>query len=516
MGKFLPSYKKAIIDELINSISSNTSQYYTFASNPIPYVGNTPVVTSDEYSTNFINDWQMIFGKRLSNTNISPMVLNTVWATNTVYSMYDNTNSQYSNSATNYYVVTTPAFVGGDYEIYKCLNNANGNPSTVLPSQKSPPASFTTSDGYIWKYITSISSANYGKFAVDKYVPATVNSTSVAAAYNYSGVDVVMINSGGSGYIAIANGIVQGQTNSTYIQIQSANTSAVNDFYTKNAIYFENLDTTTSQLRTIIKYESILGANYVTVDSPLDLSKITPGSTTYRISPKVIFQTDGDVDPVAYTVINTDNYSIANVVIIEPGYGISWANVTIQSNTSYGAGSNVYAIVPSPGGHGSDPVSELNVVGYGISFSYSNSELTTIPTNITYNKIGLLKNPFASNTTGGKTLTSYSANTFSCLFQANVSPALTFSVGEIVTGVSSGALGTVAFSNSTVVYLTGDKYFNDSELIVSANGTSYTQITINTRGQVYTKDIQPLYIQNITNVTRDPLNTESFKFVIQV
>jgi hypothetical protein len=431
--------------------------------------------------------------------------------------MYDNTNSQYSNSSTNYYVVTTPAVSGGDYEVYKCLNNANGNPSTVIPTQKSPPASFTTSDGYIWKYITSISAANYNKFAVDKYVPVTVNSTSSAAAYNYSGVDVVMINDGGSGYITVANGIVQGASNSTYIQIQSSNTSTVNDFYTKNAIYFDNLDSTTSQLRTIVSYVSILGTNYVTVDSPLDLSKITAGSTRYTISPKVVFQTDGEVDPIAYTVINTNNYSVANVVIIDPGYGVSWANVTIQSNTSYGTGANVYAIVPPPGGHGSNPVSELSVVGYGLSFVYSNSELTTIPTNVSYNKIGLLKNPYASNTSsGGKTLTPYSANTFNCLFKANVSPALTFSVGEVVTGGSSGALGTVAFSNSTVVYLTGDKYFTDSEYIVSANGTSSTQISINTRGQIFTKDIQPLYIQNITNVTRDPLNSELFKFVIQV
>ena len=517
MGEFLPSYKKAIIEELITSIQSNTSQYYTFAANPVPYIGAVPTIANNEYTTNFTNNWQMIFGKKLANTDVVPMIANKQWAANTVYSMYDNTNSQYSTSNASFYVIVPPAVYGGPYDIYKCLNNANGSPSTVIPSQSSPPASFTTSDGYVWKYITSISAATYGKFAVDNYAPVSVNATSAAVAYNYSGVDVVMISNTGSGYIAVANGIVQGKSNSTYIQIQTANTSGVNDFYTRNAIYFENAGSATSQLRTIVRYESVLGANYVTVDSPLDLTKITPGGTTYRISPKVVFQTDGEVDPVAYTVINTDNYSIANVVIIEPGYGVSWANVTIQSNTSYGTGANVYAIAPPPGGHGADPVSELNVVGYGIAFHYANSELSTIPTNLSYNKIGLIKNPYSSNnSTGGKTLTPYSANTFNCLFTANVSPALTFTVGEIVTGASSGALGTVAFSNSTVVYLTGDKNFTDSEYIVSANGTATTQITINSRGQIYTKDIHPLYVQNITNVTRDPRNSESFKFVIQV
>jgi hypothetical protein len=516
MGEFLPSYKKAIIDELITSIASNTSQYYSFASNPVPFIGPVPPITNTEYSTTFTNNWQMIFGKRLTSSDLSPMIINNQWAANTVYAMYDNTNSQYSTTNSSFYVITPPAVYGGAYEVYKCLNNANNLPSTVLPSQKSPPSSFTTSDGYIWKYMTSIPAATYGKFAVDKYAPLSINATSVAVAYNYSGVDVVMINSGGSGYISVANGVVQGKSNSTYIQIQTANTSGVNDFYTKNAIYFENPGSSTSQLRRIVKYESVLGANYVTVDTPLDLTKITAGGTLYTISPAVVFNTDGVVDPKGYTVINTENYSIANVVIIEPGYGVSWANVSIQSNTSYGTGANVYAIVPPPGGHGSNPTSELNVTAYGIAFHYANSELSTIPTNVTYNKIGLLKNPFESNTSGGKTLTPYSATTFNCIFNANVSPALTFSVGEVVTGGTSGALGTVAFSNSTVVYLTGDKNFIDSEYIVSANGTATTQISINSRGQIYTKDLTPLYVQNITNVTRDPLNSESFKFIIQV
>ena len=42
MGKLLPTFRKAIIDEIMDNISSNTSQYYVFASNPVAYTGNTP------------------------------------------------------------------------------------------------------------------------------------------------------------------------------------------------------------------------------------------------------------------------------------------------------------------------------------------------------------------------------------------------------------------------------------------------------------------------------------------
>ena len=64
MGKLLPSYKKAIYDEIIDNITSNTSHYYAFAANPVAYSNTAPEVSDDDYSTTFINDWQLLFGKQ--------------------------------------------------------------------------------------------------------------------------------------------------------------------------------------------------------------------------------------------------------------------------------------------------------------------------------------------------------------------------------------------------------------------------------------------------------------------
>jgi len=42
MGKLLPSYKKALYDEMIDNISTGNSVYYAFAANPVPYPGAVP------------------------------------------------------------------------------------------------------------------------------------------------------------------------------------------------------------------------------------------------------------------------------------------------------------------------------------------------------------------------------------------------------------------------------------------------------------------------------------------
>ena len=511
MGKILPQYKKAIIEEIISAISSNTSQYYAFAANPIAYNGNnTPVLTSDDYSTSFTNDWQMIFGKKLKSTDIAPVVSNEPWKVNTIYNRYDNSVT----NLVNYYTVVPPSTVGGSYNVYKCIDNSNGAPS-IYPPDQVQQQSFTKTDGYTWRYITSISSSLYNKSATNNYLPITTNTTIVSSAFSHSGVEVVMINSGGVGYSCYTNGIIQSVSNSTLLQLQ-INASRDNDFYTRNSIYIYNTGSTTGQLKTIERYVANLTGNWIYLDSPANTDQINASVTKYYISPKVVFETDGDGAPSALSYINPSSNSISSIQIIDSGTGISWANVSIQSNTTYGSGANLYPIVPPPGGHGSNPAAELGVNGFAVSFNFSNTESNTILVTTQYNKIGLIKNPYyISQTTRNKT-TPYSSNTFSSVLQANLDfGSSTFSTGDTVIGANSGARGTVAFANSTVVCLTGDKKFIN-ERIVSNNGLLSANITINTVGDIFTKDITPLYVQNISNVIRSGNQAESFKLIIKV
>lgn len=508
MGTLLPSYKKALIDEIITAIQSNTSQYYAFGANPIAYTGNTPAVTSDIYTSMFYTNWQMLFGKKLTNNDIVPVIKNYTWTTNTVYTRYDSTDQNLYDKK--YYVISPPDIFGGAYNVFVCIDNANGQPSSIKPTQ-TQATSFQTADGYVWRYISSIPASSWDKFNTLDYAPIYSNTTIVAGSSTYSGIEVIPIVSPGSGYDAYHDGIIQSISNTTVLQIQNS-AKAINGFYNNNSIYIYNTLSSTGQLLTISDYVANQTGNWITLATSANVDNIIPSVTNYSISPRVVFKTDGE-PPKAYTVVNPYGNSIGQIVIIDNGSNISRANVYITS--SYGSGANIYAILPPPGGHGFDPVSELNVQGYGVAFNFANSEANTIVTsNVIYNRIGLIKNPYsqANNVKG----TRYYANTFSQLTQANVIPSTLFNIGDKVIGANSGARGYVVFSNTTQIYISGDKYFMSGETITVSNGVTSATININKTANIYTKDLYPLYVQNVSNVNRKDTQTESFKIIIKV
>jgi hypothetical protein len=519
MGKILPSYKKAVIEEVIDNVFSTTSQYFAFAANPVAYDGDPPNIVENDYSMEFTNNWQMLFGKKINSTDIVPVITKNSWIENTVYDRYDNTSTHLIKN-NNYYVVTNPSTDGASYHIYKCIDNANGSLSTVSPGSIGTPtqvSTFQTSDGYKWRYIYTISELNNEKFSSGDYVPVYTNSTISSTASSYSGVEVVMIANSGSGYVAYTNGTVLSVTNSTVVQIENYSSSSDN-FYVKNSIYIYNTIETTSQLRTISDYVSNSSGKFVKVSVPLDTSTILGGISQYSISPAVVFDTDGTVDPKAYSIIDSENNSIQKIVMLDIGSNISWANVKIES--SYGSGANLYAIVPPSGGHGADPIAELDVKGFAVSFNFSNTENETIPPNLLYNKIGLIKNPFTlvSNSITGTVGKGekYSSNTFDQILTANINPSYVFNDGETVRGTNSGAKGIVVFSNTSQVHISGDKYFKNGEFIANSSGIPVGSITINRVGDIYTKDLKPIYIENINNVNRNEIQTELFKLTIEI
>ena len=514
MGKILPSYKLSVIKEITDNITSNSSHYYLYASNPIASQQLVEVANND-LDIYFNTIWYMMFGKKITSKDIYPVIVKNIWSTNTTYSMYDQTsNTLHSNN--NFYVISEPSEIGGVYNIYKCIDNANNAKSIYDPGSIGTPTqitTFQTADNYKWKYITTVSASVWDRFNTGEYVPIYANNLLQASAQTYSGVEVVMISNGGINYEAYTNGVVQSISNSTLIVL--ANTASSDNFkYNNNSIYLYSLSTGTSQLKTISNYIANVSGKWVYLNEPANTDIIVAGETLYKISPSVIFNTDGDNHPVAYSVVNTSTNSIFSIVILDAGNNISRANVSI--NSTYGSGANLYCIVPPPGGHGAEPARELNVEGMCISVNFSNNESNTITTsNTIYNKIGIIKNPYQmyANTDKGSR---YSNTTFNQLLKANVGMVHSFSVGDTVIGKTSGAKGVVALANATVIYLTGDKFFSNNEYIGNSSVSNVTTITINSLGNLFPNDLTPLYVQNINNIYRNDTTTESFKIIIKI
>jgi len=156
---------------------------------------------------------QMLGLKKVQSSNIRGVIRNNTWTINKVYDVYrhdyGSETQPYSNDfiagrtsetklyETDYYVVTS------EFKIYKCLDNNNQANSTIEPTSISS-APFKESDGYVWKYMYSLSASDFEKFKTDDYIPIPTNfitGNEINPSSNFGGaVYNVSIDDPGNGY----------------------------------------------------------------------------------------------------------------------------------------------------------------------------------------------------------------------------------------------------------------------------------------------------------------------------
>jgi hypothetical protein len=110
----------------------------------------------------------MIGGKRLYGGDFAHVIPRYDWTPDTVYSTYDDKSGDLFDQQ--FYVITD------DYNVYKCIgNNYIENyatvASTVKPTSVNPSSTVTTSDGYTWKYMYTLSSSDQIKYVTPNYIP---------------------------------------------------------------------------------------------------------------------------------------------------------------------------------------------------------------------------------------------------------------------------------------------------------------------------------------------------------
>jgi len=175
------------------SEASNTIMYlYVGGTSAFTDDFNPPTPTNSTANIEF-EPWRDSIGaKRVQSSDVVHVIDRYNWTTGTVYDMYDDTDTNILDD--DFYVVTD------EYQVYKCLFNAGGGASTVKPTGTSTTP-FTGADGYTWKYMYTISTADALKFLTNDYIPVRTDGT-VAAAAAPGGIHVVKVTSGGSGYFS--------------------------------------------------------------------------------------------------------------------------------------------------------------------------------------------------------------------------------------------------------------------------------------------------------------------------
>ena len=202
-----------------------TANYYTFLGHPnpanvtIPNYGNAdwPQEPKDSFEQEYGYHDSMMFMKRITSEDIARVVPRYDWQSGSTYDMYkhnyDSVNTAPQLSSSTLYEAKY-VVINSEYKVYLCINNGQdpenprGKKSVVEPNFVSTipqAASVTAQDGYIWKYLYTISPADVIKFATEKYIPlpkkwGDANTETVKNASQTGKIETVAITNRGINY----------------------------------------------------------------------------------------------------------------------------------------------------------------------------------------------------------------------------------------------------------------------------------------------------------------------------
>lgn len=221
----------------------------------------------------------VIAAKKIVASDVSFAIKRYNWANNTIYRQYDSTSSNLfadPAAANTLYVMTD------DYNVYKCLFNNKAATSTVKPTGTSTSL-LNTADGYIWKYMFTVTSADRNKFMNTQFIPIqtlTADNGSqqwnVQQAASNGSIQIIDIISGGSNYLQ-SNGIFAAVPTTTTMTL-NATASGTDNIYNDSSIFITS-GPGNGELKTITDYNGT--TKTITINSAFTITPNT--SSTYLI-----------------------------------------------------------------------------------------------------------------------------------------------------------------------------------------------------------------------------------------
>jgi len=194
-------------DKFVASLADN--QFYMALGRPNAWADDTSPTTpyENDYTNNTL--WEnMVAMKRVDSTDIIHSSPRNLWVSGTTYAEYDDQDTNIESKV--YFVISD------NNNVYMCLK-AGGGTSTVNPDVIGVQTSgvhATGSDGYVWKYMYTIPTADVSKFLTSSFIPvrriksspvagsdtALVNQWSVQSNAIDGAIYNLKITAGGSGY----------------------------------------------------------------------------------------------------------------------------------------------------------------------------------------------------------------------------------------------------------------------------------------------------------------------------
>lgn len=381
------TYKKGKID--------NTS-YFVFAARQSPYTDEqiTANTVDNEYEAQVFLQDELMFGKKITGSDVVPVITNKQWSANTIYSIYDDKDAELIEK--DFYIITN------ENKVYKCIFNNNNQPSTIQPSHTELGFPPQESDGYRWLFLYELTNEQMLKFSTENYIPV-IENINVRRSSIDGAIFNITVEANGSAYPA-DSGTISTVAGNNYIVKISDNSSSANDFFSNCAITITNDSTNLTFVKEIRDYVSNNAGRFVVVKIPFSTGQIS-NNQPYTIAPYVKIDSKTGSNCIAYAVMqNVSNVtftgSLQSIEIVNPGKAYKQANVTIQTSVGFGSGAQARAIISPRGGHGSNVKDELYCESVGIGVEFSNSALFAFSSDVEFRTVGLIKNPLSANTVG--------------------------------------------------------------------------------------------------------------------
>ena len=503
----------------VAGVASTANSYYSFVGlpNPTDYDSDwdtTPPAPIDNFNQED-NYWDtMVAVKKINKADVRQVVRKNTWTSGITYDMYRNNISatdvsQPSGAVTlydaNYYILNS------DYRVYICLQNGtspdnpSGRPSLDEPTftDLEPRAAGTSGDGYIWKFLYTISPSDIVKFDSTNYLPVpqdwSTNTTDAAVRNNAS-------SSGQLKIVTITDrGVGVGTANKVYTQIP-------------------------------IKGDGSGGEATVTTNNDAKVSNVTVsnGGSDY---------TFGTLDLAAKGIEGTTNPSFNVIIPPQGGHGadiyreLGAYNVLLYSriendtdNPDFVTGNQIarVGVIESPKAEGSTS----NLAADKASAVYALKLAGAGYSGVTYNADDQITQTIGIGSTAFGRVVSYDQNTgvlkywqdkFHCGFNTdgtkNTDPTYGFTMERFTADTGSGGSFNIIGGSATLAIQTtfGSSANPGINTVINSRTYNLGQSFIKGFSQQEVKKYSGniIYLDNRTSITRSTNQKEDIKLILQ-
>ena len=372
---------------------------------------------------------RVIFGNKVGVDEIRYMFNINNWAADTVYDDFDDTQDV---SLLN--MIVTVVNDEGNYYVFKCLDNNNGGPSTSAPSLNEIDTStyelIISSDGYVWKYMFSVTSAEAQVFATTDSLPLpypALGDTLVQSGAKEGLSQIVITNTPSGLFSKCVFG--PGTTTADASTVACETVTQDSALTTKKSIVVKIspksgsfLDTSDNSYANLYLWRSdgkvfdvITSAQpsgtgqyiNIVISTSETVTSFTQGGKTYKLLPKIrvsrstssgtpcvaygIIDQFGTLTKVAFTTKGSE-YKYATAKLILP------AGVAASANEQNLTATSLRPIISPTGGHGSNAIAEMSMSRLGVVTNFSGEDVLTPNANF-YTKVALVKNPIFNDAT---------------------------------------------------------------------------------------------------------------------